>query len=180
MFDLVGIDVHMSYIHNLKFITSEPPSGYKGIISWWNFTHPYISRSLIRISLKVLGAPWGNFRWTVRMVLWKGIFEEVTMDFYLNFTLQQCIRVWPSQISIWLKIVDTFLAWWILPGIVDDNVHHIRTIVWHYPCLIGNEPQLEIADRVEYHLGYDYHVLHHWSELKSCARRDCHRNDQVG
>ena len=29
MVDLVGIDVHMSYIHNLKFITLKPPSGYK-------------------------------------------------------------------------------------------------------------------------------------------------------
>ena len=29
MVDLVGIDVHMSYIHNLKFINLKSPSGYK-------------------------------------------------------------------------------------------------------------------------------------------------------
>ena len=61
MVDLVGIDVHMSYIHNLKFITLEPPSGYKRNYILMKFHTSVYLEVLNKNFLKSFGSAVGKF-----------------------------------------------------------------------------------------------------------------------
>ena len=61
MVDLVGIDVHMSYIHNLKFIILEPPSGYKSNYILMKFHTSVYLEVLNKNFLKSFGGAVGKF-----------------------------------------------------------------------------------------------------------------------
>ena len=61
MVDLVGIDVHMSYIHNLKFITLKPPSGYKRNYILMKFHTSVYLEVLNKNFLKSFGGAVGKF-----------------------------------------------------------------------------------------------------------------------
>ena len=61
MVDLVGIDVHMSYIHNLKFRTLEPPSGYKRNYILMKFHTSVYLAVLNKNFLKSFGGAVGKF-----------------------------------------------------------------------------------------------------------------------
>ena len=61
MVDLVGIDVHMSYIHNSKFITLEPPSGYKRNYILMKFHTSVYLEVLNKNFLKSFGGAVGKF-----------------------------------------------------------------------------------------------------------------------
>ena len=61
MVDLVGIDVHMSYIHNLKFITLEPLSGYKRNYILMKFHTSVYLEVLNKNFLKCFGGAVGKF-----------------------------------------------------------------------------------------------------------------------
>ena len=61
MVDLVGIDVNMSYIHNLKFITLEPPSGYKRNYILMKFHTSVYLEVLNKNFLKSFGGAVGKF-----------------------------------------------------------------------------------------------------------------------
>ena len=61
MGDLVGINVHMSYIHNLKFLTLEPPSGYKRNYILMKFHTSVYLEVLNKNFLKSFGGALGKF-----------------------------------------------------------------------------------------------------------------------
>ena len=61
MVDLVGINVHMSYIHNLKFINLEPPSGYKRNYILMKFHTSVYLEVLNKNFLKSFGGAVGKF-----------------------------------------------------------------------------------------------------------------------
>ena len=92
MVDLVGIDVHMSYIHNLKFITLEPPSGYKRNYILMKFHTSVYLEVLNKNFLKSFGGAVGKFPLDRE--------NGPLLTYYLYYVLLQChlqLSIVPSR-----------------------------------------------------------------------------------